>query len=155
MVLVLRNIINEYIELSTHEKDELWNTAIFVFDTNVFLNLYRYSKNTREILLSAMDQLKDRIWMPYHIALEMMERRYEVIFETIERYDKLTGQANVFLLTCSKALRKKNEDEEMVELKNYIYDWLSKDENKNVLVSNPIEDSILEQILVLFDNRTG
>jgi len=64
----MRNAIREYIELSDVEKKSLWDTATFVFDTNVFLNLYRYSQKTRDALLDAMTQLEDRIWMPYHVA---------------------------------------------------------------------------------------
>ena len=82
----MKKAIQEYIELKDIEKEALWNEAFFVFDTNVFLNLYRYSKKTREILLGAMEQLKDRIWMPNHVAHEFMENRIEVIFETIDRY---------------------------------------------------------------------
>ena len=41
----MKKAIQEYIELKDIEKEALWNEAFFVFDTNVFLNLYRYSKN--------------------------------------------------------------------------------------------------------------
>ncbi len=40
----MKKAIQEYIELKDIEKEALWNEAFFVFDTNVFLNLYRYSK---------------------------------------------------------------------------------------------------------------
>lgn len=36
-----------------------------------------------------MEQLKERIWMPYLVAHEFMENRVEVIFETINRYVRL------------------------------------------------------------------
>lgn len=34
----MRSAIKEYIEPSSKEKQELWEKAIFVFDTNVLLN---------------------------------------------------------------------------------------------------------------------
>lgn len=40
----MKDAIREYLELKDEEKEELWKNAVFVFDTNVFLNLYRYSK---------------------------------------------------------------------------------------------------------------
>ena len=43
----MRNAIREYLELNSQEKNDLWGTATFIFDTNVFVNLYRYSNNTR------------------------------------------------------------------------------------------------------------
>ncbi len=44
--------------------------ALFVFDTNVLLNLYRYQSGTRDELLNVLAQLSDRIWIPHHVALE-------------------------------------------------------------------------------------
>ena len=49
----MRNAIKEFIEPSDYEKHNLWENAIFVFDTNVLLNLYRYSAKTRNSLLDA------------------------------------------------------------------------------------------------------
>lgn len=57
----MRNAIKEYIEYSSEEKNDLWNTATFVFDTNVFLNLYRYSNKTRNQLIESFECLKPRI----------------------------------------------------------------------------------------------
>lgn len=64
----MRKAIEEYLEYSETEKIELWKSGVFILDTNVLLNLYRYSKETRDTLFKAMNQLKDRLWMPYHIA---------------------------------------------------------------------------------------
>ena len=47
----MRNAIREYLELTESEKENLWDNATFVFDTNVFLNLYRYSPKTRKQLV--------------------------------------------------------------------------------------------------------
>ena len=60
---MMRNAIKEYIEYSHKEKNDLWNTATFVFDTNVFLNLYRYSNKTRDQLIESFEWLKSRIWI--------------------------------------------------------------------------------------------
>ena len=81
----MRNAIPEYLEYSDEEKKKLWENATFVFDTNVLLNLYRYSKETREALLSSMEKIKDRIWLPYQIAYEFMKNREETIYETSNR----------------------------------------------------------------------
>ena len=51
----MRDTIKEYIELSDKEKNDLWNTATFVFDTNVFLNLYRYSNKTRNQIIESFE----------------------------------------------------------------------------------------------------
>lgn len=151
----MKNAIQEYIELKDQEKEELWNNAVFVFDTNVFLNLYRYSKKTREILLGAMEQLKERVWMPKHVAYEFMENRVEVIFETIDRYAKLHEESDSFIKTCVDTLRIKKEDVELVELQKYIKMWIDTNKGKNLLVTDVIDDPILDKILELFDGKVG
>ena len=82
----MRNAVKEYIEYSSEEKNNLWNTATFVFDTNVFLNLYRYSNKTRNQLIESFEWLKARIWMPYQVASEFCKDRYSVIDEANRRF---------------------------------------------------------------------
>lgn len=151
----MRNAIREYIELSDAEKKSLWDNATFVFDTNVFLNLYRYSKKTRDALLDAMTQLEDRIWMPYQVAYEFMRRRPEIIFETTERYSKLKQESDKFLRLCSDMLRVKPSEREYAELQKYIDQWLTSNQEKNLVVESVAEDPILERILQLFENKVG
>lgn len=152
---IMKNAIREYIEFKDEEKEELWNNVVFVFDTNVFLNLYRYSQKTRDILLGAMEQLKERIWMPNHVAYEFMENRIEVIFETIDRYAKLHEETNSFVKLCSDMLRVKKDDSELVELQKYIETWIDTNKRKNLLVTDVIDDPILDKILELFDGKVG
>ena len=84
----MKDTIKEFLEPTNQEKQELWEKAIFVFDTNVLLNLYRYSAKTRNSLLMAFESFKGRIWIPYHVAYEYMRRRCEVIYETVQRYEQ-------------------------------------------------------------------
>lgn len=56
-----------------------WKEAVFVFDTNVLLNLYRYQENTRDELLSVLQELSEKIWIPFHVALEFQRNRLTVI----------------------------------------------------------------------------
>lgn len=151
----MKNAIREYIELSEAEKKTLWDNATFVFDTNVFLNLYRYSQKTREALLDAMGQLENRIWMPYQVAYEFMRRRPEIIIETVDRYTKLKQESDKFLRSCSDMLRIKKNDCEYTELQNYIEQWLTSNKEKNLLVHSITEDPILDRLLQLFDGKVG
>lgn len=151
----MKDAIREYLELKDEEKEELWKNAVFVFDTNVFLNLYRYSKKTRDILLGAMEQLRDRIWMPNHVAHEFMENRVEVIFETIDRYERLHEETNSFIQVCTDMLRMKKEDSELLGLKNYIETWIDTNKRRDLLVTDVIDDPILDKILDLFDGKVG
>lgn len=148
----MRNAIKEYIDLTTEEKKELWETATFVFDTNVFLNLYRYSKKTREILLRAMHELSARIWMPHQVAFELMRKRTNIIFESNNRYDVLQKE---FFGACMDKLRLKDDDPDLLKLKKLVERWITAHKTNNVAVTNRDEDCILDELLSLFDGRTG
>lgn len=65
----MKNTIKEFIEPTNKEKQELWQKA--VFDTNVLLNLYRYSAKTRKSLLAAFENFKDRVWIhtKWHMSI--------------------------------------------------------------------------------------
>ena len=151
----MRDAIREYIDLSSAEKNELWKNATFIFDTNVFLNLYRYTKKTRDIMFKAFSSFKDRIWMPNHVAHEIMNNRCVIIHEANERYDVVTHEMESFLQKCCQELRLTVKDEEYIELQKYISDWIKKNEKKNNLVENFFDDAILEQLLTVFEGKVG
>lgn len=151
----MKNAIYEYIEPTTEGKKNIWKDAVFVFDTNVLLNLYRFSKKTRDALISSMQKKKERIWIPYQVAYEFMDNRYEVIFESVKRYEDLRNEADAFIKHCIQQLRKKNSDIEVEQLRKQINEWLMNEQQKDLLISNPLEDVILDQLLVLFDGRVG
>lgn len=78
-----------YRKLQEEDFSRLWNECIFVFDTNVLLNLYRYKTSTRDELLRIFDKIKDRIWIPHQVALEYHDERLNVIKSLMAAYDKI------------------------------------------------------------------
>lgn len=83
-----------FYSLSIEEFSELWKDASFVLDTNVLLNLYRYQKATRDALLNVLEQVSDRIWIPYQVALEYQRNRLKVIGEQQQRFTEVGGLVN-------------------------------------------------------------
>ncbi|MBL8262279.1 MAG: DUF4935 domain-containing protein [Xanthomonadaceae bacterium] len=57
----------------------LWQEGFFVLDTSVLLNLYRYREPARRDVLLAMEKVKERLWIPFHVALEYERNRLSVI----------------------------------------------------------------------------
>jgi len=76
---------------SKDEFSELWKTCMFVFDTNVLLDLYRYTPETRDELLSILEKLKSRIWLPHQVASEFHPKRLDVVAQSFAPYQKLTA----------------------------------------------------------------
>ncbi|WP_439878084.1 PIN-like domain-containing protein [Pseudomonas prosekii] len=82
----MKGLFPQYNDVSTVNYSDTWKNALFVFDTNVLLNLYRYQTNTREELITVLGQLSDRIWLPHHVALEFQRNRLHVIADQSKRF---------------------------------------------------------------------
>lgn len=82
----MKGLFPQYDDSPIQEYRTIWRTAVFVFDTNVLLNLYRYHVGTRDELLNVLDQLSERTWIPHHVALEFQRNRLKVIAEQNRRF---------------------------------------------------------------------
>lgn len=82
----MKSMFPQYKELTSVNFDVAWKYGLFVFDTNVLLNLYRYQATTRDELISVLGQLSDRVWIPHHVALEFQRNRLKVIAEQGKRF---------------------------------------------------------------------
>lgn len=151
----MRNAIKEYIELSNQEKIELWNSATFVFDTNVFLNLYRYSNKTRDQLLDSFEWLKTRIWMPYQVASEFCKDRYSIIDEANRRFDNIENQADKLTNSWKTELRLDSNDSDIEELNKYLKAWITNKKHNNYLTFTATDDVVFGRLLDLFDGKVG
>lgn len=151
----MRNAIKEYIELSDKEKNNLWNTATFVFDTNVFLDLYRYSNKTRNQLIESFEWLKTRIWMPYQVAFEFCKDRYSVIDEANRRFDNIWSEADKLTDSWKNELRLDCNDSDIEELGKYLKEWITKKKDSNYLTFSATDDEVFCKLLDLFDGKVG
>ena len=90
----MEGMFPEYDEPEKKNVKKAWAEGIFVFDSNVLLNLYRYQHETRNQLLKVLQNLSNRIWIPHHVALEFQRNRVNVIEEQEKRfaevYEKVT-----------------------------------------------------------------
>lgn len=95
----MKEMFPEYYRPSEEQFAELWDTATFVFDANVLLDIYRYSPQTSDELIEILRSLQDRVWLPYQFALEYHKHLYEVSSippsnynDAIKRFDKIKNQ---------------------------------------------------------------
>ncbi len=70
---------------------DLWDRGRFVFDTNMLLNFFRYSSETREALYNFLssDTVKDRLWIPWHVADEYHRNLSVVRYEPVKALHEL------------------------------------------------------------------
>ena len=142
--------------------------TLFVFDTNVLLNLYAYTKITREDFFKIIEKVSDNIWLPYHVGLEYQRNRLNVvknekgIFNDIEKYVKsIEKQINNADFNNLK-LKQRLPDlfNSSVELHTKIEELLSKyrDSVKKWNNQQPdvrSSDLIRKKIDELFDDKVG
>jgi predicted nucleic acid-binding protein len=83
----MKNSFKEYNPLTPKEIEVLWKNSIFIFDTNILLNLYRYSDETSLKLIETIEALKN-IWIPYQVGLEFYRKRLIVISEQKKSFEE-------------------------------------------------------------------
>lgn len=74
----MRDLFPGYYQPTKQEFQKLWAEAVFSFDANVLLNLYRFTEDSRTILLNVLGKIKDRVWLTYQAAQEFHDNRCEV-----------------------------------------------------------------------------
>lgn len=150
----MKNAIREYIELSDDEKKALWDTAIFVFDTNVFLNLYRYSNRLRTQLLEAFDSMHTRVWMPYQVAYEFAKDRCKVILEANKRFDNCQKDIDEFVSGWTRKINLDKEDNDINSLRTFLEKWVN-NKKMSFTTFDIHDDSVFLNLLELFNGKTG
>jgi hypothetical protein len=61
------------------ELKKLWENSLITFDTNVILNLYRYSDLTKTAILELIKKLENQIFLTHQVGLEYNRNRYKII----------------------------------------------------------------------------
>lgn len=82
----MKKLFPGYYKKTESDIRKIWENGIILFDTNVLLNLYRYSDATRETLLELIGKFSKQIFLPHQSALEYNRNRYEVIAEQEKAY---------------------------------------------------------------------
>ena len=77
------------------DKSQLLKKAKIVVDTNVLLDVYRYSTETADQILQMLESLKGQLWMPYQVAYEYhKDRNDKVLGGHIRTYSQFIKNIN-------------------------------------------------------------
>jgi hypothetical protein len=85
----VRKHFSEYFRPTEDETKTLWAEAVFIFDTNVFLNLYRMSHETSVAIRDILKKLKGRLFLPHQVGVEFFKHREEVIAEQVNAFERV------------------------------------------------------------------
>lgn len=122
------------------ERKSFYTDGMVVLDTNVLLSLYEYTTPARDQIVAALEQIKDRLWLPYQVGLEFVRGRHRVIENRTSRLRKATAEVDARLDEIKKSLSAASRDIENL-LKKYAYD-----EESAVDLNKETADSLKEQI---------
>jgi len=146
-----------YFKLTEEEINDLWENALFAFDANILLNLYRYSDETRDDFFKILEKVKDRIWIPYQSASEFFENRLSVISKQEKSYEEaansLKSIENEFKNSRQHPFISQKLLKKFSTLSKEICEQLN--ESKEFHNKRINEDDILTKIEKLFNERVG
>ena len=161
----MRKAFRGYYTPSQDEFKGLWEKCIFVLDTNVLLNVYRFPESARRDLLKVLKHISSRIWVPHQAALEFHENRLTVIAEQSKMFadvrailektlGSLTGQLG------SLNLRKRHSaidastfmESIQAQFANFIALLDAKEKGQPNLFAR---DTFLEEIDEILEGKTG
>lgn len=84
----MKELFPGYYRKTEADIKRIWEHGIIMFDTNVLLNLYRYSDSTQQTILDLIKKFSKQIYLPHQAALEYNRNRYEVIAEQEKAYNE-------------------------------------------------------------------
>ena len=96
----------------TEEKEtDLWNDAVFIFDTSSILEIYSCVNNAQRTIMKILEHFKERIWIPAQVKYEYMKHRDEVLLKPIaEKYHTPKGINNDIVKYIDDFLKKTNNE---------------------------------------------
>ncbi len=151
----MKELFPGYYRKTEDELNQIWENGIIMFDTNVLLNLYRYSKETRKTILQLIEQFSQQIYLPHQAALEYNKNRYEVIVEQENTYKEFLNKIEQIQQDLQSTSKPPFfSDKVDGELKSVLNDVTSEVKNSikeycNYLKDDPVYGIISE----LFENR--
>ena len=165
----MRNLFPGFYYRSEEEISKLWQDGIFVFDTNMLLNIYRYTKETRERYFEILERLKkqNQLWIPYQVAYEYQDRRIDVIQGQLDAYTKVSNALQTISQSTINALSPYNTKHRFINTENMIEKinrqvieakstvTKSKEKDKKVYEEMKKNDELREKIEELFEGNIG
>lgn len=149
------------------EIKDIWEKAIIVVDTNVLLNLYKYTSSTRDEFYKIFEHVNSKAWIPHQVAFEFLMNRQSKILEEAESFNSqikviqdakkaAIEQINKKVSSISKSFRKVDSSWLSKEIEAFFESKIDEIKEKN---SDFIEisktDLILAKFLDMYNNKIG
>ncbi|WP_437895166.1 PIN domain-containing protein [Sorangium sp. So ce124] len=132
------------------EFEAIWSEGMFVFDTNMLLNFYRYTEATRKEFLELVSspEVAQRIWIPHRVAFEYHRLLHSVRYEQLAACLEMQSDIKKW----AKSIRSGDHHrrgEQFLELANKLV------EDAESQYMHPDRQALIERIAELFDGKVG
>lgn len=153
----MREAFPEHFVGEPERQQQLWADCLFVLDTNVLLDLYRFSDSARDALFKVMESLGERLWIPYQVAAEYFENRLGVIEEQSEAYAKSIAGLKAAKEKFNAGSRHPFVSDEVFSKFIDSYDLMIKEleEKQKIYVSFVSDDLVKAKLGTILSGRVG
>lgn len=153
----MRNTFPGYFPPTSKEVNRLWENCLFTLDTNILLNLYRYSDATRNEFIKILNAIKDRLWLPHRAAQEYFENRLIVISQQEKAYDEALKTIQTLQADLSNARQHPFISDKLMQKLTPVLEEVVKEltSTKVTHVTRTSSDEIQKAIGDLFNGRVG
>ncbi|MFC3210191.1 PIN-like domain-containing protein [Planomicrobium okeanokoites] len=151
---------------SDSEIQSLWENAIFVVDTNILTNFYKYTnKDSYKNLLQILKKLKEtnKLWIPHQVAIEYFFNYEKNMYKQKEGYEHLGKELRKFKEEVRKSLQTVKNAHNYINIEDYEYYEKGLEsfnerldvQLKEQIVQLPDSQIIKEDLLSLIDGIIG
>ena len=152
-----------YYSLTEEDYIDLWENCIFIFDTNVLLNLYRYPIKVSSEFINVLKHIRERIWTPYYVGLEFQVNRRTVIHEQEDKFDEVKDELTASFNSLQNKFNRLKKRHSIIDPSTFLEkaDEVYQEFGENLEglkedIPNLFEtDSIRDELDVLFDQKIG
>lgn len=139
------------------EIDRLWENSLFTVDTNILLNLYRYSDSTRNEVLQVLKAMKERLWLPHRAAQEYFNNRLGVISQQEKAYEEAIKTLNTLQSDLSNTRQHPFLSEKLMRKLSAVLEEVVSElgANKDIHAKRTQADEIQLAVGDLFNGRVG
>ncbi|MEX1214387.1 PIN domain-containing protein [Saccharospirillum sp.] len=155
--MTLKKLFPGHFKLTREEYQYIWDNCLFVIDTNVLINLYRYSDSARNELLKIFGKIDGRLWMPYRVAEEYLSNRLSEISKQSKEYDATEKEIDKLKRSLENSRKHPFVSDRTLKKANKLFDEIAKElkENKELHESRFQNDDIQDRISSLFSGNIG
>lgn len=87
----MKKTFKNYYKIPDSNYEKIWDNSIFILDTNILLNLFRYPESARNDFLKVLRKIQPTLWIPFIAGLEFYENVESVKNSQIKAYSQIFG----------------------------------------------------------------